>query len=54
MEKYGYVGSMLRVNLSTGEKTVFPTERYVDGALKIPETNIGHMRASLSLFRSCL
>lgn len=33
MEKYGYVGSMLRVNLSTGEKTVFPTERYVDGVL---------------------
>lgn len=33
MEKYGYVGSILRVNLSTGEKTVFPTERYVDGVL---------------------
>jgi len=31
MEQYGYVGKILRVNLTTGEKEVFPTEKYVDG-----------------------
>ena len=33
MEQYGYVGKMLRVNLTTGECTTFPTETYVEGFL---------------------
>ena len=45
---------ILSFRRSCSAKFIAQTERYVDGALKIPETNIGHMRASLSLFRSCL
>ena len=33
MEQYGYVGTCLRVNLTTGEISTFPTEKYVDGFL---------------------
>ena len=33
MEQYGYVGNILRVNLTTGEHTIFPTETYVEGFL---------------------
>lgn len=33
MEQYGYVGTILRVNLTTGEISTFPTEKYVEGFL---------------------